>query len=219
MTPVKRLIPLAICGSLLGFAASPAGAVRLDVGIGTVLGRSGVHVGTGYRIGRGRDRFGTSVYLDASRYVNRRKKRRERPAEDLPDRRREERTSSTGRIDERPERRNVRLKVAPGDTWVYLNGIRVEAYGRSQLALPPGKYRLEFVRPGYRTEVAELKVQAGVSYDVERNLPPLQAGEAEDERIGEPDEAVSVQAALASLRAGSTRGGGPVPARDRISPE
>lgn len=175
-------------GAALGVAAlacaAPPAQARFDIGLGSVLGNSGISTGVNYRLGGWNDRFGSYIHLDASRYVNRRKKR--------DDGRKEER-----RKDERARREeNVRLAVSPAKTWVFLNGIRLEADGRSRLALPEGRYRLEFVRPGYRTEVAELNVQSGIRYDVQRKLTALQTGEEADARIDDPGRAVSLEEAL-----------------------
>lgn len=179
-----------VLGAALGLAfvasqATPAHA-RFDIGLGSVLGNSGISVGTNYRLGGWNDRFGSYVHLDASRYVNRRKKRND------GDRRKDERSKADrGRVAE-----NVRLAVSPAKTWVFLNGVRIDADGKTKLALPEGRHRLEFVRPGYRTEVAELTVQNGIRYDVQRKLTSLQPGEEADARIDDPGPAVSVEEAL-----------------------
>lgn len=191
-------------GAALGVAAlaslaSPAHA-RFDIGLGSVLGNSGISVGSSYRLGGWNDRFGSYIHLDASRYVNRRKKR------DDGGRRKDDR-----RKDERARvQDNVRLNVSPSKTWVFLNGVRIDADGRDKLALPEGRYRLEFVRPGYRTEVAELNVQNGIRYDVQRKLTALQPGEEADIRIDEPGRAVSVEEALRLFEP---------PARENVRPE
>lgn len=180
MTPRSLVLSAALGLAVLAGMAPPAHA-RFDIGLGSVLGNSGISVGSNYRLGGWNDRFGSYIHLDASRYVNRRKKR------DSGDRRKDERV----RIPD-----NVKLSVSPSKTWVFLNGVRIDADGRSKLALPEGRYRLEFVRPGYRTEVAELNVQNGIRYDVQRKLTSLQPGEEADLRIDDPGSAVSVEEAL-----------------------
>jgi hypothetical protein len=160
-------------------APRPADA-RIDIGLGSILGRSGISTGINYRIGGWFDRLGAYVHWDASRYVNRKKKKK--------DPRKEEQV--------RREGGNVDLKVAPGDVAVLLNGRLIDMEGRGDLSLPPGKHRLEFVRPGYRTEMAELEVQQGVDYTVERKLSKLQKGEKPDPRLEKSMKAISIYEAL-----------------------
>jgi hypothetical protein len=176
----------------IAVAAPRAAEARLDVGIGTILGRTGISTGLNYRFGGWGDRFGANVFLDASRYVNRsRKKSRDK------DREPEQET----RKREGPE--NVALRVSPDHIGVFLNGVLVDMQGRAGLDLPPGRHRLEFVRPGYRTEVAELEVQPDLAYTVERKLSKLQKGEREDERLAKEKrlKPVSVYEALRSTEA------------------
>jgi hypothetical protein len=170
---------LAALGTVLCLAAPPPARAGLDVGIGTVFGRSGVGAGVGYRFGGWRDRFGVGIHLDASRYVNRRSRDRR------GDRKEGER-----------EERNVRLRISPRQAWVYLNGVRTDADGRERLSLPPGKHHLEFVRGGYRTEAVELDVRPGVEYEVERKLSKLGKGEAADPRGDIREAPASVEEAL-----------------------
>ncbi len=180
----------AVVAGLASSLASPADA-RFDIGIGSVLGNTGIHTGVNYRLGGWNDRFGSHVYIDAGRYINRRKKSERKPDEKRDrknDRREVERTSG-----------DVRLSVSPAASWVYLNGVRIDADGRSKLFLPQGRHRLEFVRPGYRTEVAELSVQPGIRYEVDRKLTRLQDGELGDPRIDSPGVPVSVETALREL--------------------
>lgn len=158
---------------------------RFDLGIGTILGRTGISTGANYRFGNWSDRFGANVFLDASRYVNRRKKKDRRPVEEA----------------RRDSKDNVDLRVSPRDSAVLLNGQLVELTGGDELELPAGKHRLEFVRPGYRTEVAELEVQSGVQYKVERKLQKLQKGEKDDARLEKNLRAVTVYEALRSTEA------------------
>ena len=174
--------------AVLAVAAPHAAEARLDVGLGTILGRSGISTGLNYRFGGWGDRFGANVFLDASRYVNRsRKKSRDKERE----------PSQESRKREGPE--NVALRVSPDHIGVFLNGVLVDMQGRAGLELPPGRHRLEFVRPGYRTEVAELEVQPELEYTVERKLSKLQKVEREDERLSNKLlKSVSIYEALRS---------------------
>jgi len=173
-------VVLAACVAL----AQPAHA-RFDIGLGTILGRTGVSTGVDYRFGNWSDRFGAHIFMDASRYVNRRRKKDRRPVEEA----------------RRDTKDNVDLRVSPGDSAVLLNGRLIELKGNEALELPAGRHRLEFVRPGYRTEVAELEVQSGVQYKVERKLQKLQKGEKDDARLEKRLQAVSVYEALRSTEA------------------
>ncbi len=84
---------------------------------------------------------------------------------------------SPRREDERRDARDsgtLRLDVRPSDASIYVDG---EFYGNARrsasLTLPPGRHRIEVVRPGYRTVEREIEVVAGrsesVSIDLERN--------------------------------------------------
>jgi hypothetical protein len=183
MTTKKHLLTVAAAAIALSAAPVPARALGLDLGIGSILGNTGLHLGSSYRIGRWSDRFNLGLFLDAGRYINRRK-RRARPVEDVQ------------KLRNRSEP-NLALRVSPRDAWVYLNGVRVRADGRSSLTLPEGKHRLEFLRDGCRTEVAEVAVQPGIEYRVERKLARLERSEAGDERLATPLPPVSVEEALA----------------------
>lgn len=182
MTGGKILVAAVVVGATLLAAPRPAQA-RLDIGLGTILGRSGVSTGVNYRFGGWFDRFGSFIHWDASRYVNkkRKKKKDQRPEEQV------RREGGSG---------NVELKLAPKDVAILLNGRLVNMEGRGDLALPPGKHRLEFVRPGHRTEVAELNVQGGVDYTVERKLSKLAKGEEGDPRLEKPMRAETVYEVL-----------------------
>jgi hypothetical protein len=162
------------------------------VGLGTILGRTGISTGMNYRFGNWGDRLSTNIFLDASRYVNRsRKKSRDRDREREPEKDARRREGSE----------NVALRVSPDRTAVLLNGVFVNMDGRAGLELPPGRHRLEFVRPGYRTEVAEVEVQQGLDYTVERKLSKLQKGEKEDARLEKRLTPVTVYEALRSTEA------------------
>jgi len=181
MTGGKILVAAVLVGATL-VAAPRAAEARLDIGLGTILGRSGVSTGINYRFGGWFDRLGASIQWDASRYVNRKRKKK--------DSRKEEQVRKEGGSG------NVALKIAPDDVAVLLNGRLVNMEGRGDLMLPPGKHRLEFVRPGYRTEVAELNVQGGNDYTVERKLSKLGKGEQGDPRLEKSMRAQTVYEVL-----------------------
>ena len=78
-----------------------------------------------------------------------------------------------GRGNVRGEVGTLRLSVRPTDASVYVDGA-FRGTGRVRsLRLPPGRHRVEVVRPGYRTDEREVDVQPGreieVSFDLERN--------------------------------------------------
>ncbi|HTE19307.1 MAG TPA: hypothetical protein VK689_13115 [Armatimonadota bacterium] len=173
------LLSAVLAGSTALFAAPPAQAIGFGVGIFGRLGNSGIYPSIGYRGGRYGRGVDVGVQVDAGQYTRRRRDR-DRRDEEIRDRRAE----------------NVSLKVSPRDTWVYLNGILVEEDGRSEITLPEGRHRLEFVREGYRTEVAELDVQSGIDYRIERKLSRLQREEANDRRVDDGARPVSVEEAL-----------------------
>ncbi len=157
---------LAVGGLGCGGCQPEAQAAGLTIGVGTPFGKTGLNLGTSYRFGNWNDRWQTGLYLDAGRYVNRARKK-------------------SGQ--KQPEF-NVDLRVSPRDSHVYLNGTRVPVQGGGELMLPPGTYRMEFVRGGYRSDVSELRVQPGVEYRVERKLSRLQKGEVPDPRTLSPQE-------------------------------
>lgn len=73
-----------------------------------------------------------------------------------------------------PEVGYLRLDVRPGDATVYVDGeFRGSARQADRLDLPPGRHRLEVVRPGYRTVEREIEVRPGrneaVAIDLERS--------------------------------------------------
>ena len=172
------LLSAGVAGAATLLAAPAAQAFGFGVGIFGRLGNSGIYSGVGYRTGRYSRGVDVGVHVDANHYTRRRKR----------DRRDEETGRRSGE--------NVALRVSPRDTWVYLNGVLVEEDGRSTLTLPEGRHRLEFVRPGYRTEVAELDVQPGIDYRVERKLSRLKDEEREDARADDSTQPVSVAEAL-----------------------
>jgi hypothetical protein len=88
------------------------------------------------------------------------------------------------RGDSRDESRrgNIELRIEPRDVDVYVDGVLETRDGRAVLNLPTGRYRLEFVRPGYRPEAVDLEVTQGVSYRVQRRLERLRGEAAEEPR-------------------------------------
>jgi len=61
----------------------------------------------------------------------------------------------------------VRLEVRPEDASVYVNDeFRGTAAQARLLSLPPGRYTIELVRPGYATELRQVDVVKGGSQDV-----------------------------------------------------
>lgn len=74
----------------------------------------------------------------------------------------------------RPDREGpgrLRLEVRPDDASVYVDGqFWGNARVRAELELPPGRHRVEVVRPGYRTEEREVVIQAGRTERLELEL-------------------------------------------------
>lgn len=180
--------------ALIAAIAPPAHAFRFDLGLGSLLGRTGLSTGFNYRLGGWDDRLSSFLFLDASQYVNR--PRKKRPVEEV----------------RALEAQNVALRVKPANSWVYLNGIRVQADGKHDIHLPPGRHRLEFVLPGYRTEVAELNVEPGIRYKVERKLAKIDLRETWDERYANPGTPVPIAEALKARETTATTPAPPQPA-------
>ena len=189
MKYINLLVSSALVGATVFLAAPPAEAFGFGVGIFGRIGNSGIYPSIGYRGGRYGRGVDVGVHVDAGHYTRRRNRDRDRRDDDVRERREE----------------NVELRVSPRDTWVYLNGVLVEEDGRSRIILPEGRHRLEFVREGYRTEVAELDVQPGIDYRVERKLSRLQRDEAQDRRVDDPARPVSVTEALRLTTRGGSR--------------
>ena len=65
----------------------------------------------------------------------------------------------------------VRLDVEPRDASVYIDG-EFRGAGRElrRLELPPGRHRIEIVRPGFRTLERDVEVKSGRSEDLEIRL-------------------------------------------------
>jgi PEGA domain len=72
---------------------------------------------------------------------------------------------------------NVQLRIEPRDIQVFVDGVLSARDGRATLNLPTGRWRLEFVKPGYRTETVDVEVTQGVSVRVERRLVRLSGDE------------------------------------------
>jgi hypothetical protein len=72
---------------------------------------------------------------------------------------------------------NVQLRIEPRDVQVFVDGVLSARDGRATLSLPTGRWRLEFVKPGYRTETVDVEVTQGVSVRVERRLERLSGEE------------------------------------------
>lgn len=187
------LCAVAVGSVLIGASALPAHAFRFDLGLGSWLGKTGLNTGFNYRFGNWDDRFGSFLWWDASHYVNRPSKKR--------------RVEEVRGLDAQ----NVALRVKPTNSWVYLNGIRVQASGKDEIHLPAGKHRLEFVLPGYRTEVAELNVEPGIVYRVERKLARIDLRETWDERYANPGTPIPISEALKARAATTTPAAPPQP--------
>jgi hypothetical protein len=70
------------------------------------------------------------------------------------------------------ERGTLRLDVSPADASIYVDGMfRGTGQDLRRLNLPPGRHRLEVVRPGYRTLERDVDVEAGETEQVEVDLP------------------------------------------------
>lgn len=87
------------------------------------------------------------------------------PARALP---RERRAEGRG---EEGEPGTLRLDVRPADASLYIDGeFRGPVRDAGNLQLPPGRHRVEIVRPGYRTWERELEIRPGESEDLEVEL-------------------------------------------------
>jgi len=73
-----------------------------------------------------------------------------------------------------PPPATLRLRVAPEDASIYIDG-RFRGTGRQldELLLPPGRHKLEVVRPGYRTHESEFEVNDEQPTDLELSLDKL----------------------------------------------
>jgi hypothetical protein len=66
---------------------------------------------------------------------------------------------------------HLRLEVQPADASIYVDGqFRGTARQVSELELPPGRHRLEIVRPGFRTDDRDVDVEAGRTRDLRVEL-------------------------------------------------
>jgi len=100
---------------------------------------------------------------------------RDRDRDDYDRERYERRRPSREERDEDvPPPATLRLRVAPEDASIYIDG-RFRGTGRQldELLLPPGHHKLEVVRPGYRTHEAEFDVAEGKPTDLEVSLDKL----------------------------------------------
>jgi hypothetical protein len=79
--------------------------------------------------------------------------------------------------DRRAEPARLKLRVAPADAVVYLDG-RLLGSGEqllrlhSDLLVDPGSHRVEVTRPGYRTHTIEIEVEAGEQRELSAELEP-----------------------------------------------
>lgn len=73
-----------------------------------------------------------------------------------------------------PPPATLRLRVAPEDASIYIDG-RFRGTGRQldELLLPPGRHKLEVVRPGYRTHESEFEVNEDKPTSLELSLDKL----------------------------------------------
>lgn len=83
------------------------------------------------------------------------------------------RADSEGRERERGEPGTLRVEVRPEDASIYVDGQFFGTSRRSEaLTLPPGRHRIEVVRPGYRTVEREVEIRPGrsesIAIDLER---------------------------------------------------
>lgn len=97
------------------------------------------------------------------------------PERDYAERYERSRPSRESRDEEQvPPPAALRLRVAPEDASIYIDG-RFRGTGRQldELLLPPGRHKLEVVRPGYRTHESEFEVSEGKPTDLEVSLDKL----------------------------------------------
>lgn len=96
----------------------------------------------------------------------------EEPERDAYARREDERAPRDAR--ELRDAGTLRLDVRPADASIYVDGeFHGTARRTASLSLPPGRHRIEVVRPGHRTVEREVEVQPGktetLSIDLEKN--------------------------------------------------
>jgi hypothetical protein len=116
---------------------------------------------------------------DAERYARREREEREYDPRESEDREPTEppmRIEEGGRGDDSwsqgRERGTLRLDVTPADASIYVDGMfRGTGQDLRRLNLPPGRHRLEVVRPGYRTLERDVEVRAGETEQVQVDLP------------------------------------------------
>jgi PEGA domain len=99
------------------------------------------------------------------------------------------------RMEDDPGR--LRLDVRPLDASIYLDGVfRGTSRDVEALRVPPGRHRLEIVRPGYRTEERDVEVRPGETTELRADLERLSQGF--DPRAGRPSVAGSPPEATAA---------------------
>lgn len=65
----------------------------------------------------------------------------------------------------------LRLEVRPSDASVYVDGVfRGPAGENERLSLPPGRHRIEVVRPGFRTVERDVEIESGRTKDLQVEL-------------------------------------------------
>jgi hypothetical protein len=82
----------------------------------------------------------------------------------------EDRAPGSGRDDDR-DFGQLRIEVRPDDASIYVND-RFQGTARQvrTLDLPPGRHRIEVVRPGYRTEEREVQITPGETSELSLEL-------------------------------------------------
>ena len=101
-------------------------------------------------------------YAERDRYAD-----RDRENEDL------DREANDGRMggERRGDGGQLRLEIRPSDASIYVDGeFRGTARRVLSLSLPPGRHRVEVVRPGYRTFEREVDLRPGRTEDVTVDL-------------------------------------------------
>ena len=93
------------------------------------------------------------------------------PERELERERERERAQSVqlqeGRRDEAPAPATLRLNVKPPDASIYIDGtFRGTAREAASVLLPPGRHKIEIVRPGYRTVEHEVETAVGEPTDL-----------------------------------------------------
>jgi hypothetical protein len=113
---------------------------------------------------------------DAERYARREEREREydrpEPEDREPPARIEEGRRGDDSWSQGRERGTLRLDITPVDASIYVDGMfRGTGQDLRRLNLPPGRHRIEVVRPGYRTLERDVEVQSGETEQVQLDLP------------------------------------------------